>query len=726
MNRVRLGMNLVAAAAAAILVACGGGGSSSTSSDSSLAAGAPNATSLQAVTVSDSAGVVQVALGEKLSETRVNRTVFEYVYKLSVTGGRDAQQGLVAKLTGGGAGLSVVQGTVYVGNLAAGASATPAGTITIRQDRTNAFDANALIWALTPFQSPSAASCAGLASNVTETSLFPPQVAVTAAVLAPATAASGATPGLPEHCNVTGTISAGRVGEESSPGVNQTYAIKWQIRLPTDWNGRFVHEGGGGTDGSVPGTTSRLSAGYVMAADDSGHDNNTNNDPLAAGTGTFGTDPQARVDFAYSAIDRTQQVAKGLMQLYYNKPQQYAYFEGCSMGGREAMMVTQRLPTAFDGVVVGDPGFKFASMLTHAIYNSQVLGSLATSMGLLSRNGLPLVNNTYTNQDLQLISKAVLDACDALDGLADGIVNKPLQCTSALVYPKLDALQCSGPKSATCLSAAQIDTFKKIYEGPVTPSGARPYYPWMWDPGIAGCTSAVDCNTPTATNISTGWRSWKLGQFVTNPATSENSASDFTSSRGGAAATVIVPTPPILPANVNNEGTTAMLMGFNLDQWIALSHGTSAKFPVSGYDLLETSTDTLAPFANHGGKVVIWQPQSGGPFSPMAMVDWYQKLNLNNGGTTSDYSKTQQYARLFLLPGSQHCGGGPSTSTIDPFGAVVQWVENGTPPAKIVGTAPAATPWPGRTRPLCPFPAYAKYNGSGSIESEANFTCTVD
>jgi hypothetical protein len=356
MNRVRLGMNLVAAAAAAILVACGGGGSSSTSSDSSLAAGAPNATSLQAVTVSDSAAVVQVALGEKLSETRVNRTVFEYVYKLSVTGGRDAQQGLVAKLTGGGAGLSVVQGTVYVGNLAAGASATPAGTITIRQDRTNAFDANALTWALTPFQSPSAASCAGLASNVTETSLFPPQVAVTAAVLAPATAASGATPGLPEHCNVTGTISAGRVGEQSSPGVNQTYAIKWQIRLPTDWNGRFVHEGGGGTDGSVPGTTSRLSAGYVMAADDSGHDNNTNNDPLAAGTGTFGTDPQARVDFAYSAIDRTQQVAKGLMQLYYNKPQQYAYFEGCSMGGREAMMVTQRLPTAFDGVVVVTPG----------------------------------------------------------------------------------------------------------------------------------------------------------------------------------------------------------------------------------------------------------------------------------------------------------------------------------------------------------------------------------
>ena len=396
------------------------------------------------------------------------------------------------------------------------------------------------------------------------------------------------------------------------------------------------------------------------------------------------------------------------------------------MGGREAMMVTQRLPSAFDGVVSGDPAIKFASMLTHAIYDAQVFGKLATSMGVFSRNGLPLVNNTYTNQDLQLISKAVLDACDNLDGLVDGMVSKPLQCTTALVAPKLDALQCSGAKTATCLSAEQIDAMKKVYAGPVTPSGAKPYYGWMWDPGIAGCTSAADCNSPTATNVSTGWRSWKLGQFAATPATAENGASDFTSSRGGAAATVIVPTPPILPAPVNNEGTTGILMGMDLDQFIALSHGTSAKFPVSGFDLLETSATTLAPFANHGGKLIIYQPQSGGPFSPLAMVDWYRTLNLTNGGTESDYTKTQQYARLFMMPGAQHCGGGPSTSTIDAFTSVVQWVENGTSPERIVGTAPAATPWPGRTRPLCPFPAYAKYNGSGSIESDANFTCTKD
>jgi len=128
-------------------------------------------------------------------------------------------QGVVAKLTGGDTGMTVVQGTVYVGDLPAGASVTPPGTVTFRQDRTTAFDANALAWTLTPFQSPSASACTGLASNVGETSLFPANVAITTAVFAPATAASGNTPAVPEHCNLAGTIRAGRVGEQSSPGV---------------------------------------------------------------------------------------------------------------------------------------------------------------------------------------------------------------------------------------------------------------------------------------------------------------------------------------------------------------------------------------------------------------------------------------------------------------------------------------------------------------------------
>ena len=283
MKRCLFGRQL-AVAAAVILGACGGGGgggSVADATDTSLAAGAPNATALQSLPLADSAAVVEVALGEKLSETRINRTVYEYVYRLSVTNGAQAVQGLVVRLTGGGAGLSVVQGSVLAGDLASGATVAPTGTVTFRQDRTTAFDASALTWTLTPFQPASAATCAALANNVGETSLFPPTVSVTSATF---TAASGNTP---EHCNVIGMINP-RVGEQSSLGVTQNYAIRWQARLPTTWNGRYVHEGGGGTDGSIPATTSRLAAGYTMAADDSGHSNGINNDPQAGGTGAFG------------------------------------------------------------------------------------------------------------------------------------------------------------------------------------------------------------------------------------------------------------------------------------------------------------------------------------------------------------------------------------------------------------------------------------------------------
>jgi feruloyl esterase len=570
---------------------------------------------------------------------------------------------------------------------------------------------------------PSSATCAALAAKAVAGGSFPANVVVTTAALVPAVAASGATPATPEHCNVTGTMDA-RTGAESSPGVTQTYAIKWQVRLPTGWNGRFAMQGGGGLNGSVPNTLTRLREGYATAANDSGHDNTVNNDPLAAATGAFATDYEARTNFAYRAIEKTNQLARALMTAYYPQSLQYSYFEGCSMGGREAMMVTQRLPQAFSGVVSGDPGFKLVTMSTHEVYNAQLLAQLATRMGLVSANGVPLASNTYTNQDLQIVSKAVLDACDGLDGLQDGMVNKPLQCTTTRVRPYLDAKRCSGTKDATCLSADQIDTLVKLYEGVVTPSGARPYYGWMWDAGIAGCTSAADCNTPSATNIATNWRSWKIGSYQADLSTAQNNALDFTGGAGGALSTVLAPTPPTLPAPVAAEGLTKIMLDYDLDAYYASLFATNAKFPVSSYDQLQADSTDLSAFKTAGGKLIVWQPQSGGPFSPLAMVDWYDKLNVANGGNPFDYGRTQQFARLFMMPGAHHCGGGPSTSNINAFASVVDWVEKGTAPAQIVGTAPATTPWPGRTRPLCPYPKTTQYKGSGSIEDAANFTCS--
>ena len=557
-----------------------------------------------------------------------------------------------------------------------------------------------------------------------------------------------ATATVPAHCVVNGTINAGRVGYPSSasaaPSV-YTYAIKWQVRLPEAWSGRFITRGGGGLDGSIPGTTGGLANGFAEAGNDSGHDNNVNTDPLAAGPGSFGTDFEARVDFSHRAIDLTTQVAKSLIERYYGKPQDYSYFEGCSMGGREAMMVPQTLPHAFDGVVVGDPAFKFVGVLSKSVYISQLFGGLAASMGVYSVNGLPLASNAYTNQDLQLVSNAILQACDSLDGLADGMVNNPMQCTTRKVKPYLDAVRCTGDKTASCLSAEQADTILKYYAGPVTPTGKRPYDGWMWDPGIAGCTSAQDCNTPTATNIATGWRSWNLGTYQANPATAINTASAYSGNRGGAAATVVVPSPPVLPSPIANEGTTKLVMNLDLDAFLASAHATTAAFPVSGYELFQTASTDLNAFRSNGGKVLIYQPQTGGPFSPLAMVHWYEDLQRSGKGhghharssegrdggemrgpSTGDLGDVQSYARLFLMPGAQHCGGGPSTSSIDPVSAVVNWVENGVAPDRLIGTAGPSTPWPGRTRPLCPYPQYAHYKGSGDINQSENFVCRAD
>lgn len=553
-----------------------------------------------------------------------------------------------------------------------------------------------------------------------------------------AVTAVGAAGTVPAHCRIDGTINAGRVGTPTptpTPQSRYTYQITWQARLPNAWNSKFHMPGGGGTDGTVPGTTARLAQGYAVAANDSGHSsafiNPVNSDPLAGGSASFGTDYLARVDFAYNAIDVTTQTAKRLVEMYYGDAPQYSYFEGCSMGGREAMMVTQRFPSYFDGVVSGDPAFRITKVGVWATYEGQKLAALARARDLISGFGVPFANNTFADQDLQLISNAVLQACDSLDGLVDGMVNNSQACTTPVVAPKLNALQCPGGKTPSCLAADQIAAIIDIYSsGAPNSQGVPQYAPWMWDAGIAGCTSTVDCNTPTATNINGGWRSWNVGgfnaAFVSHVTNASNGAFNF-ASLGGGAIPLLFATPPILPAPTASDGLANLIMNYDFDTLAASIFGTSAAFPRSDTELLNVDSTDLSPFRDHGGKLIIWQPQTGGPFSPQDMVNWYTEMNGAMRGGKGNFHAAKSFARLFLMPGANHCGGGPSTSGADWFSPVVNWVENGVPPASVVGTAaPAGNPFPGRTRPLCPYPQYAHYTGAGDINLAANFVCRAD
>src|SRR3954471_24068757 len=390
------------------------------------------------------------------------------------------------------------------------------------------------------------------------------------AITSVAAVAANTTTGVPAHCLVVGTINAGRVGTPTptaTPQSRYTYAINWQARLPDAWNSKFHMPGGGGTDGSVPATTARLRQGYAAAANDSGHSNSVNSDALAGGSASFGTDYLARVDFAYNAIDLTTRTAKALVDIYYGEAPQYSYFEGCSMGGREAMMVTQRLPSYFDGSVSGDPAFRITKVGVWAAYEGQQLAKLARTRDLISGFGVPFANNTFTNPDLQLISHAILKACDQLDGLVDGMVSNPSACTTPVVKPFITALQCSGDKTVSCLAADQIDAILKIYgSGAPNSHGVTQYAPWMWDAGIAGCTSTADCNNDTVANSNTingGWRAWNVGgynvNFVPHVRNTPNGAPNF-ASLGGGAIPLLFATPPILPAPTANDGLANISM----------------------------------------------------------------------------------------------------------------------------------------------------------------------
>ena len=315
----------------------------------------------------------------------------------------------------------------------------------------------------------------------------------------------------------------------------QHYAINFHMRLPAAWNGKFFFEGGGGTNGNVGGAlgnlqgqqpTNALVLGYAVVTQDSGHDA-TNNDPKLNGSQTFGFDEQARLDFGYNSYDQVTQAAKALIQIYYGKAPERSYYVGCSEGGREAMMMSQRFPDYFDGILACSPGFKLPKAAIAEAWDSQAFAQVAKAAGLNDPNGQPFMNKTFTDFDLSLVAGAVVTACDKLDGLEDGIVADFPACTNAVVRPWLEALICKAEKSPSCLSGAQVAAIEKVHDGAKNSKGETMYSDWPWDAGMGN----------------TGWRIWKLGMFNA-PA---NSSINATLGSGAVSSIFTTPPTPIAP-----------------------------------------------------------------------------------------------------------------------------------------------------------------------------------
>ena len=532
-----------------------------------------------------------------------------------------------------------------------------------------------------------------------------PTTVINSAVLNAPRAAQGNAPALPEHCEVQG-----RMNERT--GVNsQHYAIRFHLRLPTDWNGKFFFEGGGGSNGNLGNALGNLQGqqrgnalamGFAVVSTDSGHDNAVNNDPARNGTVTFGFDPQARRDFGYNSYDQVAQAAKAIIRAYYGRAPERSYYVGCSEGGREAMMMSQRFPTYFDGILACSPGFKLAkaALFGHAA-DAQALAEVAKASGTFDRFGQPLLNKTFTDEDLDLASQAILTACDSLDGLADGIIDNFPGCTPAIVGTKLAAITCKGPKRNTCISTAQVAALQKLFGGARSAQGELLYADWAWDRGIGGKIGET---------YNQGWRSWKLGAY------DAANNSSIIATLGSASASALFVTPPVQIAT-SGPGPVAYLLGVDFDRDAAKLYAKSGEFTEAVWDFMMASSTDLAAFKNHGGKLLLVHGVSDPVFSINDTISWWNDVNRANNGAASDFT------RLFAVPGMNHCAGGPATDQFDAFTALTNWVEKGSAPDRIVATAGPNSPWPGRTRPLCAYPQQARYKGSGSFEEAGNFVC---
>ncbi|HXP88990.1 MAG TPA: tannase/feruloyl esterase family alpha/beta hydrolase [Bryobacteraceae bacterium] len=536
-------------------------------------------------------------------------------------------------------------------------------------------------------------------------SLPNPTTAITSARLNPPGTAQGNTPALPEHCEVLGQVNE-RTGVN-----NQRYAIKFHLRLPTNWNGRFFFEGGGGSNGNLGNAagnlqgqqrSNALSLGYAVVSQDSGHDNRLNNDADRNGNVTFGFDPQARLDFGYNSYDQVTQASKALVQAYYGKAPEKSYFVGCSEGGREGMMMTQRFPAYFDGVLACAPGFKLpkAALYGHS-WDAQAFAEVAKTAGIYDRFGQPLLNKTFTDEDLDLAAQAILGACDELDGLKDGIIDSFPACTSVVVAPRLAAMTCKGPKRTTCLSAAQVTALRKVFDGAKNAKGETLYADWAWDRGIGGKTGEA---------FNQGWRIWKIGAYDAPV----NSA--IITGLGSGAVSAVFTTPPT-PVPSSGAGPVAYLLGIDLDKDAGKIYAESGTYTKSSWDFMMASSTDLSAYKNRGGKLLIVQGVSDPVFSVNDTIGWWNDVNKANNAKAADF------VRVFAVPGMNHCAGGPATDQFDAFTALVNWVEKGSAPDQIVATAGPGSPWPGRTRLLCSYPAQARYKGSGSIDDAGNFSC---
>lgn len=497
--------------------------------------------------------------------------------------------------------------------------------------------------------------------------------AVESAVFTPASTGVVTAASVPDHCLVRGAMNR-RTGIDGKP-----YALQFEVRLPMLWNSRLYYQGGSGVDGTLftatgsypagGNTRNALLDGYAVVTTDSGHIAETG---VANGAFLFGADPQARDEYGDAQLPLVTAAARTVIQRFYGAAPARSYFVGCSNGGRQAMVAAQRHPELFDGIVAASPGFRLTqASIQGSIYQAQITAAVAP----LGADGRPDITQGLSNDEKATVRQRILDACDAQDGAVDGMVSRLSACR-----PDPATWACAAGETTNCLPAAKAAYVAKMFAGAYTRSGEQIYAPWPFEPGMAA-------------------------QFG-NP---------FYTIFAGEASHIYT-TPPTLTADLLGYGLQA-----DMDAEYAKLSTVAAPFTRSGNAFTNAESPDMDRFKARGGKILMFNGSADLAFSNHDLARYYTQVQARYGEADA-----AGFARVFLVPGMGHCSGGAyGTDQFDAFGAVVRWVENGSAPDVMVSTARAAAgvAWPGRTRPLCAYPKEAVYNGSGSIEDAANFSC---
>jgi feruloyl esterase len=440
---------------------------------------------------------------------------------------------------------------------------------------------------------------------------------------------------LPAFCRVTATLTPTSDSD-----------IKVEIWLPVSgWNGKFQAVGNGGWAGSISYTAlaDALAAGYATAGTDTGH---------VGGTADFALGhPEKLIDLAYRSIHEMTVHSKEVIEAFYGAGAKLSYYNGCSQGGRQGLAEAQRYPADFDGIIAGAPAWD--QMRSHA---------QRTALNLIVNKD---ADSVIPPDKYPMIHKAVLNACDALDGVKDGVIENPGMC-------KFDYAQlaCKGGDTPECLTKGQIESAKAMTSPLKDPKTGEVIYDGHLMPGSELSWATLGGPQPLGLAIS------GLQNVVFQD---------------------------------RNWDYHSLNISTDLDLAAKSDNGA-----------FETADPNLTPFFDHGGKLLMYHGWSDPQVNPLNGVIYYNKVVKAVGKEEAENSM-----ELFMVPGMNHCSGGPGTDSFNKVKVLEQWVEDGKKPAQI-SASHLTNGKVDKTRPLCPFPQTAKYKGTGDTNEAANFSCVAE